>query len=83
LTPYGVEFVEMRDLQRIFIMDVGGPHTFRTVYMTAARIRRLSIRAITGTRPESGKATRSSSTLLVSMKDSGSPEASPQRSAFT
>jgi hypothetical protein len=33
LTPYGVEFVEMRDLQRIFIMDIGGPHTFRTIYM--------------------------------------------------
>jgi hypothetical protein len=23
----------MRDLQRIFIMDIGGPHTFRTIYM--------------------------------------------------
>jgi hypothetical protein len=33
LTPYGVEFVEMPDLQRIFIFDVGGPHTFRTIYM--------------------------------------------------
>ena len=33
LTPYGVEFVEMQDLKRIFIMDIGGPHTFRTIYM--------------------------------------------------
>src|SRR5215471_18313252 len=33
LTPYGVEFVELKDLQRIFIMDIGGPHTFRTIYM--------------------------------------------------
>jgi hypothetical protein len=33
LTPYGVEFVEMPELQRIFIFDVGGPHTFRTIYM--------------------------------------------------
>jgi hypothetical protein len=33
LTPYGVEFVEFKDLQQIFIMDVGGPHTFRTIYM--------------------------------------------------
>jgi len=33
LTPYGVEFVELRDLQRVFIMDIGGPHTFRTIYM--------------------------------------------------
>lgn len=33
LTPYGVEFVEMPELQRIYIMDEGGPHTFRTIYM--------------------------------------------------
>jgi hypothetical protein len=33
LTPYGVEMVEMPELQRLFIFDIGGPHTFRTVYM--------------------------------------------------
>jgi len=33
LTPYGVEFVEMPELQRIFIMDLGGPHTYRIIYM--------------------------------------------------
>jgi hypothetical protein len=33
LTPYGVEFVELPELQRLYIFDVGGPHTFRTVYM--------------------------------------------------
>jgi hypothetical protein len=33
LTPYGVEIVEIPELQRIFIFDVGGPHTWRTVYM--------------------------------------------------
>ena len=33
LTPYGTEFVENTDLNRIFIFDVGGPHTFRTIYM--------------------------------------------------
>jgi hypothetical protein len=33
LTPYGVEFVEIPELQRIHIFDVGGPHTYRTVYM--------------------------------------------------
>jgi len=33
LTPYGVEFVDMPDLKRFFIMDVGGPHSFRTVFM--------------------------------------------------
>lgn len=33
LTPYGVEFVEMPELERIYIMDIGGPHTFRIIYM--------------------------------------------------
>jgi hypothetical protein len=33
LTPYGVEFVDLPDLQRIYIFDIGGPHTFRTIYM--------------------------------------------------
>jgi hypothetical protein len=32
-TPYGVEFVQLPDLQRIVIFDVGGPHTFRIIYM--------------------------------------------------
>jgi hypothetical protein len=33
LTPYGVEIVELPEISRIFIFDIGGPHTFRTVYM--------------------------------------------------
>jgi hypothetical protein len=33
LTPYGVEFVELPEIQRIYIFDIGGPHTFRTIYM--------------------------------------------------
>jgi hypothetical protein len=33
MTPYGVEFVELPELQQLYIFDVGGPHTFRTVYM--------------------------------------------------
>ena len=33
LTPYGVEIVDMPDLQRVYIMDIGGPHTFRTIYI--------------------------------------------------
>jgi hypothetical protein len=31
-TPYGVDFVHMPDLQRVYIFDVGGPHTFRIIY---------------------------------------------------
>jgi hypothetical protein len=33
LTPYGVEIVELPELQRIYIFDVGGPHTYRTIFM--------------------------------------------------
>jgi hypothetical protein len=33
LTPYGVEFVEIPELKRLYIFDIGGPHTFRTVYL--------------------------------------------------
>ena len=33
LTPYGVEFVEIPELKQLYIFDIGGPHTFRTVYM--------------------------------------------------
>ena len=33
LTPYGVEFVELPEMQRIYIFDIGGPHTYRTIYM--------------------------------------------------
>ena len=32
-TPYGVEFVELPEIGRMFIFDIGGPHTFRTIYM--------------------------------------------------
>lgn len=33
LTPYGVEIVEIDELNRIYIFDIGGPHTFREVFM--------------------------------------------------
>src|SRR5688572_8448020 len=33
MTPYGVEIVELPELKRIYIFDIGGPHTFRTIYM--------------------------------------------------
>jgi len=33
LTPYGVQFVEIPELQQMYIFDEGGPHTFRTIYM--------------------------------------------------
>jgi len=33
ITPYGVEFVDMPETRRIYLFDVGGPHTFRTIYM--------------------------------------------------
>jgi len=36
LTPYGIEFVELPELQRMYIVDIGGPHSMRIVYMNAA-----------------------------------------------
>ena len=33
LTPYGAEFVELRDQKVAYIFDIGGPHTFRIIYM--------------------------------------------------
>jgi hypothetical protein len=33
LTPYGVEIVELAESQRVYIFDIGGPHTYRTIYL--------------------------------------------------
>jgi len=33
LTPYGAEFVELPEQQVAYILDIGGPHTFRTIFM--------------------------------------------------
>jgi hypothetical protein len=33
ITPYGVEIVDLPEIQRVYIFDIGGPHTYRTVYM--------------------------------------------------
>ena len=33
ITPYGVQFVDLPEIQRIFILDEGGPHTYRTIHM--------------------------------------------------
>jgi len=32
-TPYGVDIVDMPETKVIYIMDVGGPHSFRTIHM--------------------------------------------------
>ena len=32
-TPYGTEFVEIRDLQRLYIFDNGGPSSYRIIYL--------------------------------------------------
>ena len=33
LTPYGAEFVELPEVKLAYIFDIGGPHTYRTIYM--------------------------------------------------
>jgi hypothetical protein len=32
-TPYGFEFLDLPDQQRIYVVGVGGPHTWRVIYM--------------------------------------------------
>src|SRR5947199_363469 len=32
-TPYGTELLEAPDYKRIYIMDEGGPHSYRIIYM--------------------------------------------------
>jgi hypothetical protein len=33
LTPYGVEFVDVPDQKLLYVIDLGGPHTYRTIYL--------------------------------------------------
>jgi hypothetical protein len=33
ITPYGFEIVDMPELERIFVFDIGGPHSYRIIYM--------------------------------------------------
>jgi hypothetical protein len=33
LTPYGVDFIELPEQKMAYIFDIGGPHTYRTIYM--------------------------------------------------
>jgi hypothetical protein len=32
-TPYGFEIVDIPEMKQIFVMGVGGPHTYRVIYM--------------------------------------------------
>jgi hypothetical protein len=33
ITPYGVEFLDQPEEKRMYIFDIGGPHTWRLIYM--------------------------------------------------
>ena len=33
VTPYGFEIVDMPELRRVYMFDIGGPHSFRIIYM--------------------------------------------------
>jgi len=33
VTPYGIEILDMPELKRVFILDLGGPHSIRIIYM--------------------------------------------------
>jgi hypothetical protein len=32
-TPYGFEFIDLPEFKRIYMVEVGGPHTYRVIYM--------------------------------------------------
>ena len=73
LTPYGVEIVELPELQRIYIFDVGGPHTYRTIYMDGRTHPKGELPpTTTAIRSAGGKATRWSSTRPATTRTSGS-----------
>ncbi|HVH28284.1 MAG TPA: hypothetical protein VM818_16075 [Vicinamibacterales bacterium] len=33
ITPYGFELLELPELKQVFIFDIGGPHSYRVIYM--------------------------------------------------
>ncbi len=33
LTPYGAELIELPEMKLAYIFDIGGPHTYRTIFM--------------------------------------------------
>ena len=33
ITPYGFEIVDMPELGRVYVFDIGGPHSYRIIYM--------------------------------------------------
>jgi hypothetical protein len=33
VTPYGFEIVDMPEQKRVYVLDIGGPHSFRIIYM--------------------------------------------------
>jgi hypothetical protein len=33
LTPYGAEFLELPEMKVAYIFDIGGPHSYRTIYL--------------------------------------------------
>ena len=40
-TPYGIEIVELPELQRVYLFDIGGPHTQRANLSETLKFRRL------------------------------------------
>ena len=46
VTPYGFEIVAP-DIKRVLVLDIGGPHTFREIFMDGRAIRRISNPATT------------------------------------
>jgi hypothetical protein len=42
VTPYGTEIVEDKDLKRVYIFDIGGPHTYKIIYIDGQHPKNLA-----------------------------------------
>ena len=72
ITPYGVEFVEMPEQKVMYIFDIGGPHTYRTIYMDGRQHPEIWNPVIMAIQSGTGRKMLWSSIRLVSTRNSGS-----------
>ena len=67
----GFEIVEVPEQQRVFILNIAGPHSWRVIYTDGRRIHPICGPPISATPSAAGTATRSSSILSGFNESSG------------
>ncbi len=70
-TPYGFEFIDVPEEKRIYMIEVGGPHTWRIIYMDGRPHPKDLDPTFFGHSGATGRATRWWWTRSVSTSDSG------------